>query len=112
MQVGKILTLSSGKFLPAKEMDENGIYSVYGGNGINGHHNKYLFEEPQLCIGRVGVKCGCVHLTEPKSWITDNALYITKLLKSLNNILKDFNSLVSQFLKSNASSVSCLVSPK
>ena len=86
VKVGKILTLSSGKFLPAKEMDENGIYSVYGGNGINGHHNKYLFEEPQLCIGRVGVKCGCVHLTEPKSWITDNALYINKLLKSLNMI--------------------------
>ena len=79
VKVGNILTLSSGKFLPAKEMDENGIYSVYGGNGINGHHNKYLFEEPQLCIGRVGVKCGCVHLTEPKSWITDNALYINKL---------------------------------
>lgn len=86
VKVGNILTLSSGKFLPAKEMDENGIYSVYGGNGINGHHNKYLFEEPQLCIGRVGVKCGCVHLTEPKSWITDNALYINKLLKSLNMI--------------------------
>lgn len=84
VKVGNILTLSSGKFLPAKEMDENGIYSVYGGNGINGHHNKYLFEEPQLCIGRVGVKCGCVHLTEPKSWITDNALYINKLLKLLN----------------------------
>ena len=86
VKVGNILTLSSGKFLPAKEMDENGIYPVYGGNGINGHHNEYMFEEPQLCIGRVGVKCGCVHLTEPKSWITDNALYINKLLKPLNII--------------------------
>ena len=86
VKVGNILTLSSGKFLPAKEMDENGIYPVYGGNGINGHHNEYMFEEPQLCIGRVGVKCGCAHLTEPKSWITDNALYINKLLKPLNII--------------------------
>lgn len=86
VKVGNILTLSSGKFLPAKGMDENGVYPVYGGNGVNGHHNEYLFEEPQLCIGRVGVKCGCVHLTEPKSWITDNALYINKLLKPLNMI--------------------------
>lgn len=85
-KVGNVLTLSSGKFLPAKDMSENGIYPVYGGNGINGYHNEYLFDEPQLCIGRVGVKCGCIHLTEPKSWITDNALYINKLLKPINLI--------------------------
>lgn len=86
IKLGKIFILSSGKFLPAKEMDETGIYPVFGGNGINGYHNEYLFDEPKLCIGRVGVKCGCVHLTKPKSWITDNALYINKLLKSINII--------------------------
>lgn len=86
IKLGKIFILSSGKFLPAKEMDETGIYPVFGGNGINGYHNEYLFDEPKLCIGRVGVKCGCVHLTKPKSWITDNALYINKLLKSINLI--------------------------
>ncbi len=86
IKLGKIFILSSGKFLPAKEMDETGIYPVFGGNGINGYHNEYLFDEPKLCIGRVGVKCGCVHLTKPKSWITDNALYINKLLKPINII--------------------------
>lgn len=86
IKLGKIFILSSGKFLPAKEMDETGIYPVFGGNGINGYHNEYLFDEPKLCIGRVGVKCGCVHLTKPKSWITDNALYINKLLKPINVI--------------------------
>lgn len=86
IKLGKIFILSSGKFLPAKEMDETGIYPVFGGNGINGYHNEYLFDEPKLCIGRVGIKCGCVHLTKPKSWITDNALYINKLLKPINVI--------------------------
>lgn len=86
IKLGKIFILSSGKFLPAKEIDETGIYPVFGGNGINGYHNEYLFDEPKLCIGRVGVKCGCVHLTKPKSWITDNALYINKLLKPINII--------------------------
>lgn len=86
IKLGKIFILSSGKFLPAKEMDETGIYPVFGGNGINGYHNEYLFDEPKLCIGRVGVKCGCVHLTKQKSWITDNALYINKLLKPINII--------------------------
>lgn len=84
IKLGKIFTLSSGKFLPAKEMADNGNYPVYGGNGINGYHNEYLFEEPKLCIGRVGVKCGCVHETTKFSWITDNALYINNYLKPIN----------------------------
>ena len=34
---------------------DTGNHLVYGGNGIMGKHNKYMFEEPKLIIGRVGV---------------------------------------------------------
>lgn len=77
IKVGKIIKLSSGRFLPAKAM-KKGNYNVYGGNGINGAHNEYFVNKPTLIIGRVGEYCGCVHITEPHSWITDNALYVTK----------------------------------
>ena len=83
-KIGKILTLTSGKFIPSKELDNNGQYPVYGGNGINGYHNEFLFEDSKICIGRVGVKCGCVHKTKPNSWITDNALYINNYLIPIN----------------------------
>ena len=83
-KIGKIFTLTSGKFIPSKELDTDGQYPVYGGNGINGYHNEFLFEDSKICIGRVGVKCGCVHKTKPNSWITDNALYINNYLIPIN----------------------------
>jgi len=82
--LGTIFKLSSGQGLTAKEMDKSGTYPVYGGNGINGYHTEYMFDEPQLIIGRVGVYCGVVHITEKKSWVTDNALYVKEYSADVN----------------------------
>jgi len=73
--IGKAFKIKSGSQLSAKNMIE-GIYPVFGGNGISGYHNEYLFEDSRIVIGRVGAYCGNVHSTLPQSWITDNALYI------------------------------------
>ena len=54
------------------------VYPVLGGNGINGWHDEYLFEDSKVVVGRVGVYCGCVHISPPQSWITDNALYVAE----------------------------------
>ena len=82
--LGEIIKVSSGDGLTAKNMSPDGIYPVYGGNGINGYHSEYMFEEPQIVIGRVGIYCGAVHVSEPKSWITDNALYVRNYKKPIN----------------------------
>jgi type I restriction enzyme S subunit len=74
----ELIRVKSGEFLPQKNMNADGPHAVYGGNGINGRHDEYLFEEPRIVIGRVGVYCGVIHVTEPKSWVTDNALYIAE----------------------------------
>lgn len=76
-KIKDIFKVSSGNFLSQKNIVE-GDYPVYGGNGITGYHNEYLYENPKIVIGRVGAKCGCVCVSEPKSWITDNALFITE----------------------------------
>ena len=62
----------------------NGKYPVYGGNGINGYHNSFMFEEPRIVLGRVGVYCGAVHLTKARAWVTDNALYVHTLIRPVN----------------------------
>jgi len=74
-QLGHLLTVKSGDGLTAKQMIDGEI-PVYGGNGINGFHNQFNVEQPTIVIGRVGFYCGSVHLTEEKSWITDNALIV------------------------------------
>lgn len=74
----KLIKVKSGNFLPAKEMDTAGKYPVYGGNGVNGYHSEFMFEKPMIVLGRVGVYCGAVHYSKSKSWVTDNALYISE----------------------------------
>ena len=83
VRLGNIIKISSGNFLPAEKMNQNGKIPVYGGNGINGYHDEYLIDKPTLIIGRVGFYCGCVHLSKGKAWVTDNA-FITQF--SENNI--------------------------
>ena len=77
VRLGSIISISSGDGLTSKEMDESGIYPVYGGNGINGHHNSYNVSKKTLVIGRVGFYCGSTHITEDKAWVTDNAFITT-----------------------------------
>lgn len=74
----EFISVSSGEGLPDSKM-KPGQYPVYGGNGITGFHNEFLFSESRLIIGRVGALCGNVHITQKRSWITDNALVVTFL---------------------------------
>lgn len=76
VKLGEIIKVSSGKGLNSAKMKSNGKYAVYGGNGISGYYDEYFWEESKLIIGRVGAKCGVMHITKPKSWITDNALIV------------------------------------
>jgi type I restriction-modification system DNA methylase subunit len=83
VKLGNIFKLSSGQALTQKNMID-GQHFVYGGNGISGKHNDYFLENPTLVIGRVGEYCGAAHITNPKSWVTDNGLYVTEYLREIN----------------------------
>nr|WP_302979304.1 restriction endonuclease subunit S [Paraprevotella clara] len=71
------ISLKSGIHIKVRD-NTSGIYPIYGGNGVNGSFNEYNVERNTIIIGRVGFYCGSVHLTDSKSWITDNALIVTK----------------------------------
>jgi len=67
--------LRSGDGLTSKAMVE-GVYPVYGGNGIAGMHNEFNLSGDNVIIGRVGALCGIArHITE-NIWLTDNAFKI------------------------------------
>lgn len=46
-KLGDIFKLSSGNFLSQKNIVD-GCYPVYGGYGVNGYHNEYMFQESKL----------------------------------------------------------------
>lgn len=95
-RLGELIKISSGDGLIAKDMVKGGDYPVFGGNGINGYHDKYNVSKPTIVIGRVGALCGSVHVTPEHAWITDNAFitnypewalnakWLVKLLVTLN----------------------------
>jgi restriction endonuclease S subunit len=78
-RLGDIVNISSGDGLTSAQMVEGEI-PVYGGNGVNGYHNKYNISEETVTIGRVGAYCGAVHLTPEYAWVTDNC-FITSFNK-------------------------------
>lgn len=88
-----LINIKSGKAISSQEISPNGLYPVYGGNGITGYSDSYKFNEEIIVVGRVGAYCGSVYLIEGESWVTDNALIITTDFSNqlLYYILSDMN---------------------
>jgi type I restriction enzyme S subunit len=69
-----LITMKSGEGITREDINEEGTYEVYGGNGFLGFTEDYNVTNDTLIIGRVGAKCGNVHLVCGHKWVTDNAL--------------------------------------
>nr|MBZ4202475.1 restriction endonuclease subunit S [Methylovulum sp.] len=77
--------LKSGDALTSKMMGGNGIYPVFGGNGIAGLHNEFNLSGSNVIIGRVGALCGNVRYMNEKIWLTDNAFKIVDFKYELDH---------------------------
>lgn len=74
----KLFKISNGKAVPSNKRFFEGI-PAYGGNGISWYTDEVLFNDDTIVIGRVGFQSGNVHLASGPLWITDNAMYVSKL---------------------------------
>ncbi len=74
--LGDTCEMYQPKTISGKEMVENGAYPVFGANRIIGRYDKFNHGEPQLLITCRGATCGSVNISEPKSWITGNAMVV------------------------------------
>ena len=68
--------IKSGDSISSNEIIQEGIYEVYGGNGLMGYCNKKNVDGFNIIIGRVGALCGNVRLISDSKYITDNALIL------------------------------------
>jgi type I restriction enzyme S subunit len=78
-----IFKLSSGMSRPKdilESSDGDYRFPVFGGNGVLGYAKEYFMETETIVLGRVGEYCGAVHIAPPKSWISDNALFVKEFL--------------------------------
>ena len=74
--LGDACEMYQPKTISGKDMVENGAYPVFGANGVIGRYDKFNHEDPQLLITCRGATCGSVNISEPKSWITGNAMVV------------------------------------
>lgn len=65
---------SSGNFISADEIFENGKYPVYGANGLRGYTNNFNFDGECAIIGRQGAYCGNVKFFSGKGHMTEHAI--------------------------------------
>ena len=87
------IKVDSGDAITNEQLEVTGLYPVYGGGEIMGYYSSFNTDDEALIVGRVGARCGCVTLTEGKSWATDNALIVKTdwLLKYVFYLLQGAN---------------------
>ncbi|WGE65296.1 restriction endonuclease subunit S [Actinobacillus equuli] len=75
--MGKLITCQLGDLIEFKNgkaiKPNNGIFPIYGGNGILGYSSEFSAER-SLIVGRVGAYCGSVFFEKKKFWVSDNAI--------------------------------------
>ena len=82
--LGETCEMYQPKTITAKEMTLDGPYPVFGANGVIGRFDQFNHEEPQLLITCRGATCGTVNVSDPKSWITGNAMVVRPKEKNID----------------------------
>ena len=72
--MSEVCELYQPQTISASEFKEDGAYKVFGANGAIGFYDKYNHENAEVLITCRGATCGTINLSEPKSWITGNAM--------------------------------------
>jgi type I restriction enzyme M protein len=84
VELGEVCEIYQPKTITSKEITETGKYKVFGANGVIGYFDKYNHEDSEVAVTCRGATCGTINFTEPKSWITGNAMVLKPKDKSLN----------------------------
>lgn len=82
----KLFNFTNGRFLNSSHRTQSGV-PVFGGNGIAWYTNEPFIFFPTIIIGRVGENCGNIHYSTESIWVTDNAIYISKFLHNIFNLI-------------------------
>lgn len=79
-RVGNFFSFSSGDSLTNENIRNEGMYLVYGANGIRGYYSKYNLDKKRILLGRVGALAGNVNIVDGKVWVTEHALIASNKL--------------------------------
>lgn len=70
----RIADLKSGESITAEDIEEEGEFAVFGGNGRRGFTKRYTHEGTYALIGRQGALCGNINYATGKFWASEHAV--------------------------------------
>lgn len=76
-----LVTMKSGNSITSNEIDEIGIYPVFGGNGFRGYTDSFTNEGDYVLIGRQGALCGNINYASGRFWASEHAVVVYPTLK-------------------------------
>jgi type I restriction enzyme S subunit len=83
-RIKDISHLQSGNGITSDDIDEIGLYPVYGGNGLRGYTDAYTNEGSYVLIGRQGALCGNINYAKDKFFASEHAVVVYPYFKDEN----------------------------
>ena len=74
LPLNRIIRMRSGDFISNDDIELEGAYPVYGGNGFRGFTDRFNAVGPIVLVGRQGAHCGNVHVADEQIWVSEHAL--------------------------------------
>ena len=78
----RIANLQSGDTISPDDIEEDGQYPVFGGNGLRGYTTNFTHDGTHALIGRQGALCGNINYAHGKFWASEHAVVVS----TLNNV--------------------------
>lgn len=73
IELGKLVTIKPGKYLPKSEYVDDGDFFVFGSNSVMGKYDSSLVDTPHVVMAAVGSYAGNVRYSADPSWVNNNA---------------------------------------
>ncbi|MCD4843022.1 MAG: restriction endonuclease subunit S [Methanosarcinales archaeon] len=75
-RVKDLALLQSGDSIVSEQIEDEGPYPVYGGNGLRGYFSRYTNNGDHILIGRQGALCGNINYAHGKFWASEHAVVV------------------------------------
>ena len=75
-KIKHIAFLKSGDGIKSEQIEDDGEFPVYGGNGLRGYYSEYTHEGDFILIGRQGALCGNIICASGKFWASEHAVVV------------------------------------
>ena len=75
-KISYVAQLKSGDSIVSEQIEAEGDYPVYGGNGHRGYTSKFNHEGDYILIGRQGALCGNINYASGQFWASEHAVVV------------------------------------